>query len=64
MYKNERIKLALIWKQYITHKYARAHFGASVEYKLYEFMRLKTQAMVGTTSLLDVEIAKQLTQNV
>lgn len=29
LYKDEKLKLALIWKQYVTHKYARAHFGLS-----------------------------------
>jgi hypothetical protein len=29
LYKDEKLKLALIWKQYATQKYARAHFGLS-----------------------------------
>lgn len=54
LYRNERLKLALLWKQYITHKYARAHFGLSAEYRFDESLRLRGKTMVGTTSLLEL----------
>jgi hypothetical protein len=35
IYRNEKVRLALLWRQYITSKFGRAHFGMSLEYKLY-----------------------------
>jgi hypothetical protein len=60
LYKDEKLKLALVWKQYLTQKYARAHFGVSVEYKFEAPVRVRSKAMVGITSLVDVEVSRSL----
>jgi hypothetical protein len=54
IHKNQRIKFALVWKQYITHKHARAHFGTSIEYKATENINLKGRVLVGNSSLFDL----------
>jgi len=63
LYKDEKLKLALVWKEYLTHKYARAHFGLSADYKFESPLRIRSKAMVGITSVLDLELSNKFKGN-
>ena len=60
VYKTEKFRFALLWRQYMTTKFARSHFGISLEHKLLQNYRLKMQLMTGTTSIVNAEFSKML----
>jgi hypothetical protein len=60
IYQTEKYRIALLWREYLTKKFARSHFGFSAEYKLIESLTIKGKALIGTTSMFDCELYKKL----
>lgn len=63
LYKTEKFRFALIWRQYVTTKFARSHIGISLEHKILENYRIKAQMLTGTTSIVNTELSKRLRNN-
>ena len=60
IYKSQKFRTSLIWKQYLKNKIGRAFIGLSSEYKADNNWTVKTRIMTGSSFLCNLQAIKKL----
>jgi hypothetical protein len=58
IYKSQKFRASLVWKQSVKRKMARGFIGLSTEYKAENMWSLRTRAMFGSLFLYNIEAIK------